>query len=534
MVQILRSGPAFLGSNKTNDNSLQFYDYPINLSRLISSEDTTVIPATNVQSSSKATKKPSHVVYFILHAGPPKTGTTSIQCTLRELQPWLIQARNLAVIETQDCRPKQSRKELTERYNLTFTKGGIGTYDNIKLGATFLPNCWRHWQPQPPAKAKNANKDSVDRGGGMPDCWNESYLRVIREEYQQGRRSTIVSNEGIPSGLTRKMMNHKAEFLNNLIESLDSVMAEDEDEDEDDSLPGGEVRLVVILTYRRWYEWSMSRRHEFYNVLEGEKPKPKLKQWPEKGGMHVPTPLEFIQSGQRQQDYIDRAILFFADHPRVDLRIINFHDGNDVVKAFLCTALPIATQLHGGDDIGPHGNYVPCNTTTEDGSVNTGPPDTPRTSATVTTEVTEQQKKMNARPKIGFFWADRLAIAAHERGLIPKDATRRKATSTIYNFVNDDEFFHGLLLQTSMICPTQKDYNKILERSLQLERVVTPYLFRASSTSSSSISTAMIELETQHRTAFDNAIQEKKLCVVNTTAMLEDENWRSMLARIFT
>ena len=48
-----------------------------------------------------------HQKYLILHVGPPKTGTTSIQCSLRD--ETMPANHNLFVLETQECRPSPNK-----------------------------------------------------------------------------------------------------------------------------------------------------------------------------------------------------------------------------------------------------------------------------------------------------------------------------------------------------------------------------------------------------------------------------------------
>ena len=50
-------------------------------------------------------------LYLILHLGPPKTGTTSIQCSLRQMEEsGLLVQNNITILETESCRPSKANK----------------------------------------------------------------------------------------------------------------------------------------------------------------------------------------------------------------------------------------------------------------------------------------------------------------------------------------------------------------------------------------------------------------------------------------
>ena len=58
---------------------------------------------TNFIILEKSTNDTSNV-FFVMHFGLPKTGTTTIQCGLRQSEDVLLQEGNLAILETESCR----------------------------------------------------------------------------------------------------------------------------------------------------------------------------------------------------------------------------------------------------------------------------------------------------------------------------------------------------------------------------------------------------------------------------------------------
>jgi hypothetical protein len=77
----------------------------------------------------------------------------------------------------------------------------------------------------------------------MPDCWQSSYLRFIRDQ-EKLNRSVLASQEILSNLPERLGAGHGGEFLNDLAVSL-----------------GPRWHIVIIVTYRRWFEWVISYYH---------------------------------------------------------------------------------------------------------------------------------------------------------------------------------------------------------------------------------------------------------------------------------
>mmetsp|Transcript_31703 Transcript_31703/g.36419 ORF Transcript_31703/g.36419 Transcript_31703/m.36419 type:complete len:127 (-) Transcript_31703:354-734(-) len=109
--------------------------------------------------------------------------------------------------------------------------------------------------------------------------------------------------------------------------------------------------------------------------------------FPSKGGLPVPT-LEsyFLEQLSTSSEYIDVAIDFLKDYPKVGFKIFNIHTVKDPVETFICEGLP---------------REIPLCPKLRDVSF----------------------KDRNVAPK-SYFWADRLAIAAYENGMIPEASDR--------------------------------------------------------------------------------------------------------------
>jgi hypothetical protein len=379
---------------------------------------------------------------FVMHIGPVKTGTTTLQCALQSLAKNL-EADGFIVAETESCRPENN----TETMNLTWTKGGVATYDNVVLGKSFAPNC-----------LAQHNENST----GMPDCWMESYAKYAQEQLQLNH-SIIISNE-IISQVTSKLTS--ADFVDDLV----------------DSLPG--YRVVIVVTYRPWFSWIASLQDQ---TTKNFMTRPR--DWPGEGKSS--RKLESMQIFAARQlkyrrrnkissktyPFVDDAIQIFANHSRLELKIINIHDEGDLVTNFVCKTLVGATDT--------------CN------SLKSG-----------NTTLADKNKAENK------LWYDMLAVEAHEQGLVSK--SRLAVYKRIQNF--QEKTLGKSSTDFPKSCPSQSFLKRVLKESLQTEKKIYPQQYK--------------KFERKHRKAFARAIQSEKFCTINATRVLEDKQWRNLFKRL--
>lgn len=247
---------------------------------------------------------------FVIHIGPVKTGTTTLQCALQSLSQDLLSLDKFVVAETESCRPDTP----STLSNLTYTKGGVATYDNVLLGKAFAPGCLGQW-------SQNVT--------GMPACWIDSYERFARQHAQQNH-SIIISNE-ILSQVTSKV---PVEFVYDLVESLH------------------DFQVKIVVTYRPWFEWVASLQDQTTKgFLE------KYRDWPGHGNTRA-RKLESLQhyigrqlSNRRRQHlpaqsfpFVDDAIQIFQNDSRIQLEILDIREKGDLITNFVCEALSGATN----------------------------------------------------------------------------------------------------------------------------------------------------------------------------------------------
>ena len=227
-------------------------------------------------------------LYFIMHVGPMKTATSTMQCSLMNLESQKLLPDNIVLAESnyKDCR----RMDLN--------------------GGKSIVRCIRKWK---------------QRQKKMPKCWKKQVLPYIKKQ-QKLNRSIIVSQENL-SWLTRIIKNKKnkpRDFLNQLNESL-----------------GERYQIVVIVTYRTFFDWVYSYFVQHNKV--GSQDKRDFDHFPDEGGKKRTEIRPFAERsigahGVRNY-FADKIIEFFSSVDYIDIKVLNLDDG-DIMKQFLCDGLP--------------------------------------------------------------------------------------------------------------------------------------------------------------------------------------------------
>jgi predicted SnoaL-like aldol condensation-catalyzing enzyme len=276
-------------------------------------KDIPVYTAQDVQQkTSKESFRNHEKPYFVIHIGPVKTGTTTLQCALQSLSQSL-KKDGIIIAETESCRPDLDLSISTFTNNLTWTKGGAATYDNVVLGKAFAPNGLGQWSNDTDAT-------------GMPECWMQSYVKFAKGHAQQ-HHSIILSNEILSQTVTKFTQS----FVDDLVESLD------------------DFQVVVVVTYRPWFEWVASLQDQMTkNILVRQR------EWPgNEGGRRIDSLHRFMErqlrykrqhtTKRQKYPFVDEIIPIFCNHSQIDLKIVDIHEDGDFVTNFVCKTLSGAT-----------------------------------------------------------------------------------------------------------------------------------------------------------------------------------------------
>ena len=241
---------------------------------------------------------------FVLHVGPPKTATSTIQCALQSLGDVLEENDGYTILETAACRNQYRSSDLKQQLNLRSSPRGAHTHDNLLLGKAAMQTC--------------AGK--ISKSGELPACWVDQYLPYFRRQKALSR-DTIVSHE------TMERLVLRPQVFDAISQSLEGT------------------RMTLVVTYRPWFEFVLSG----FNQKDAKRrsAKPKLVHWPGQGGRRMVTATEAISLSLEIEDipfvFTDKIVQMYRNWTSISLKTIDIHEGNPVTS-FLCDAVPGATN----------------------------------------------------------------------------------------------------------------------------------------------------------------------------------------------
>mmetsp|Transcript_24113 Transcript_24113/g.58237 ORF Transcript_24113/g.58237 Transcript_24113/m.58237 type:complete len:508 (+) Transcript_24113:157-1680(+) len=436
----------------------------------------------------------SRPIRLIIHVGPPKTATTSIQCTLAKAEKSgrLSKFLSAKVVEAESCRPTVKEARLRfDKYkdqfqhlsnkenNITIMKddepNNMETLSKVIKGRSFIPECIFKWN--------GLGDDYTTTSLRYPNCWGESYLNYIQSYRTATKHSTfVISNEHLAMtfGKFREQTCKRV---------LDDVLS---------SLGGGSgsssSTVEIIYTHRMFLDYLISMHSQEYGG-DKFKSKPVLRKWvvsEEKEGKHTPALVNYVTEKMKLDfDLLSNSIkclrLASNGSQRVQFKLIDYSDSGNVLQSFI----RILTK---GDE----------------------------SLASNIFNVAYQIRENEAFSKKQLIPSDRIALIAYTEGLIPTDAkgnviiSRGEARAAVKEVMDT--------LNTTQIkyrCP-QKMYqpllDQLLEKTIQLEQLAFP---------------EREGVKEQVSQKFKNAINNQRLCDVDGYEMVKDAKLRSLLVEKF-
>eukprot|EP00977_Amphora_coffeiformis_P010160 scaffold2363_cov159-Amphora_coffeaeformis.AAC.22 len=269
---------------KTDDNDLDAVE--VHMEGPFSPSDVSSSP---IPSNCTQVTKP----WLVLHVGPPKTGSSSIQAALGQFHDASLTADNYS----------------HEKWIFQ-----IG--DDKQRCVLPMANVLRKTEMNQPKKLEHSNF-----------CWEFFLSRMERLANQQ--RNVVMSDEVVAT-TARHVKDLEYSFVDRMIEDL-----------------GPTFRLAVIVVYRRYFDLLNSQYNQKYKAAVGKK---ESNEWPGSGGEHVPSYprfvdaiLEALKEGKSVYGTTPEQVLP-AFRGKVDLLyVMDYHDG-DLLTNFFCNALPDAPQ----------------------------------------------------------------------------------------------------------------------------------------------------------------------------------------------
>lgn len=372
--------------------------------------------------------------YFVVHVGPPKSATTTLQ---RELSTW----QKVLRIDG-------------------YSYAGLFTGLPIESRGAPIWHILRNSSCQSSlyqARIQNKTASSVP-------CW-ETFLQEL-DKYEG--QSIVVSNEIFSFNFHAfKDIGWAAFDWTSLERALQDRW-----------------HLVVVVGYRRLTEWIPSAKHERDRWHASRS---NVNLWPGQGGKviqplfpYVLQQLPFLcrdPAANEPPSWYTRHQLYNL-RPHAMVRIMNMHAKESIRSTFFCRVLPNAP--------------ISCN-------------------ASRAADLEETEKRLN--PSYSLFY-DMLVTAAAENGLVNREIWRRHDL-----VVQAQQYQEKVLNLTAMdfalTCPSIGELETLLNASLQTEEVILPDFHRSEWG------------EKRHRRDFWKAVEQKRYCSIDTTAVLQTETWQN-------
>lgn len=238
--------------------------------------------------------------------------------------------------------------------------------------------------------------------------------------------------------------------------------------------------VQIILTYRRFFEWSLSwymqsKRNSWEKWL---RPKKDGSRQDHKNFATFLASTNLSSYATSMTRYIINPYLFYKDHFNVTL--INMHAGNgDSLDNFFCN--PVVNTPH-----------------------------------TCKLRQRNELHIQNLNQMRGIFEGyDEIAVAAFKARLIdPRRISRTTARKLIRS--HQEKILNLTAADFALTCPTQHQLNTLLEVSMKIEREYFPEFFESD------------QGEIELRKKFDDMVARSQFCSIDTDKVLVDPVWKKL------
>jgi hypothetical protein len=244
--------------------------------------------------------------------------------------------------------------------------------------------------------------------------------------------------------------------------------------------------IRIIMVYRRYYEWLMSIKNQGDKYSLGRR---NMKLWPPDGPEKEPI-FPQLQRWMRNtteipSPYTPEMHQVYRHELSLDTVLLNMHNNHDdLLEDFLCTSLVGAVHT--------------CNEYRQ-----------------AIRNATSTRYRYTSNPSENPF-CDQIAYRAYQQGIIRDLRGHRKGADRLFF----NEIISRRLAKLNMtrydlplVCPSRSEVQQLLDRSLFHEQKFMPEFFQS------------IDGRPKLEEKFWKDVNQKKFCSVNTTAVLEQEDW---------
>jgi len=428
--------------------------------------------------------------YFVIHAGAHKTATTTVQTALGQyFKDGVLQQDNYVYLG-KFLNPASGHR--AERQSAAYT-ALFG--DPTCPGAVQAYYYSSQKQQQQPVSSRLNNKNdstaavqTTTTTSPPPSCWED----LLAELDQHEGRNLIVSEEGFGTlWLDKDLWDPKNDgnaanqysVMRNLERALD-----------------GRWEIVVVVAYRRLYEWLPSAKQQLERWHEIKK---NLNQWPGKQGGKVLKPLfpdyalhhPYVDPQSRRpkgyrytSDIVDYFHQHYNNDNTVTTRILNFHSPAGVNTELFCRMIPHAPTA--------------CATAQRqaDPVVNARQSD-------------QAYDRLVTTASQHYGWIDTARYARHDVAVAAQRYHEQRDPGTT-------------VAHLARTCPSRDQLQILLDASLRMEaRILFPEPPQGVMEQQ-----RRQKQEQEHRDAFWEAAALHKFCSVDPQAELQKEHWRDFFA----
>jgi hypothetical protein len=409
--------------------------------------NTVTLPVTDFLAPAYNATKPT----LILHVGPVKAGVEALH---KEL---LVHKEALE----------------TDNYVLSQSMDTSGLHEACQHELNLLRQAY--------PKQKKHKKKLPQVLAELP-CW-KTFLDAL-EPLKESDTSLIISDEQLSQQLMLDVYGIGAAVLD-WITLRETIMMD--------------WNVVVVVSYRRYYEWLPSAKAatEQVHLQQRSASPPRLARWPGKENGMLLEPLfpHFVQNAVQKLDvpYTRRILDLYRPFASAT-KILNLYvPDQSVVTSFVCDVLEMATAS--------------CEASRKQDMTNGTALADPRTTAILDTAADDAWSD--------FQLFDELVTTAAARTLLrTKHVTRTAATATTQYYVEQHLKMRAHDLPLS--CPDNEKLKKFLDESLKYERTLLPAFDKSA--------------KKAHEKGFE--AMGNQFCSINMRAVLRQSHWRSFFRHL--
>eukprot|EP00977_Amphora_coffeiformis_P022243 scaffold10660_cov176-Amphora_coffeaeformis.AAC.2 len=472
-----------------------------NTTRALQQPQHRVVANTRKKSSSSS----SSSSYFVVHVGPPKTATTTIQVGLQQLNDTLLQEDHVYYGYNMETDVFLKLKDF--KCHRILRQVRYGYYANVTNTTTGTRR--RH---------EDQDKALVRKLLRVP-CWRSAVESLQDHRHIYGRQNNNSDSSmswlySCESFATFNTVAFKYFDWESLRLTLKYYLR---------------AQLVVVLTYRRYADWL----HSMYrHAMKYTGRKPAWEFWPtdpqETRGIvepFFPQVLDYLDAG-RPKDvnfpflYIDEMWKLLSESflNAVDMRILNLHHPNyySPISNMLCAILP---------DVTPHACQASLAEDAKHLALAQQQLQTNYKNSSTTRLILNDaasEESLERRPTILNY--DRLVVAAYfaNKFVDHTNMYRRQAGLKARKF--HQQTLGGNEEDLPMICPDPTHMERFWQHVLRTEEELHT-LFVGDNTPATST-------KEQLRQAFDTLVAYPRVCLVDTLEVLKNSTWEPLWGKL--